>query len=275
KSYPVGRSQNAVEADFLGVSNRLEEVRGERRLPAGKEHDDLPARLEGNGAVENRLDVLPFRFVNVADLVGIHEAGIAHHVAPVGHIHGQDRAPAKLDRGTAVTVDVFVFRAPEVSAKEETFNTAGEVRVGGENILKRPVFLARLAHEDSTVFLYDLRLDFARVFVSQQGQVGIPIDDGGAYFGHTARAKGVCDSGKTEGRGRAFIALEHLARRPLRSRELSFRKPPVNGLESLPGQVRKPGNQRCSPATAQQFLNLFIPEHVDRVHLSAPYHGIK
>jgi len=143
-----------------------------------------------------------------------------------------------------VTVDAFVFRAPEVSAKEETFNTAGEVRVGGENILKRPVFLARLAHEDSTVFLYDLRLDFARVFVSQQGQVGIPIDDGGAYFGHTARAKGVCDSWKTEGRGRAFIALEHLARRPLRSRELSFRKPPVNGLESLPGQVRKPGNQR-------------------------------
>src|SRR5215470_12925168 len=41
----VRRSKHAVESDFFRVSDCVQKVRRQRRLAAGKENDDLPARF--------------------------------------------------------------------------------------------------------------------------------------------------------------------------------------------------------------------------------------
>ena len=54
--------------------------------------------------VQQLLHVVERQLVDVADLVGVHEARIAHHVAAVGQVDGEDGAAAVLDRGGAVIV---------------------------------------------------------------------------------------------------------------------------------------------------------------------------
>ena len=56
---PVGGGLNAVVADLSGVTNCVQEVRRQRRLTAGKLHGHLPARLDRNRVVQQRLDVFP------------------------------------------------------------------------------------------------------------------------------------------------------------------------------------------------------------------------
>src|SRR6185503_9830699 len=77
---------HAVVADLLGVAARVEEVRGERRLATGELHRHLPLRLQGDGVVEQRFDLFPAELVHEADLVRVHEARVAHHVAAVRQV---------------------------------------------------------------------------------------------------------------------------------------------------------------------------------------------
>ena len=51
----VRRGENAVKTDLFCVSDRLEKVRCDGRLAAREKDDDLTARLERNGAVEDLL----------------------------------------------------------------------------------------------------------------------------------------------------------------------------------------------------------------------------
>ena len=99
----VGRRQDSIETDLLRVSDRFEIVRRKCRLAAGEENDDLAFRFERDGAIKNRFCVFERRLVNIADLIRIHEARIAHHVAAVGQIDSQHRAAAKLDVRRSVT----------------------------------------------------------------------------------------------------------------------------------------------------------------------------
>src|SRR5688572_32340369 len=93
----VSRCKNAIETDLLRVSDGFEVVRRERRLTAGEENDHLASWFERNGTVEDRFRVFERRFVNVANLVSVHEARIAHHVAAIGQVYSQHRAAPKLD----------------------------------------------------------------------------------------------------------------------------------------------------------------------------------
>ena len=61
--------------------------------------------------------------VDVADLVGVHEARVAHHVAAVGQVDRQHRAAAVLDRRGAVVVQ-RVGDGREVAARKERFEAA-------------------------------------------------------------------------------------------------------------------------------------------------------
>ena len=65
-------------------------MRRDRRLAARKLHGHLAARLDRDRLVENVLDLVEGKLVDEADLVGIHEAGIAHHVAAVRQVNRQD-----------------------------------------------------------------------------------------------------------------------------------------------------------------------------------------
>src|SRR5438034_7769976 len=84
KTNPVSSCHDSVEANLLSISHGIDEMRRDGRFTPGKENDDLAARLEGNGAVQNGFDVFKVWLMHVADLVGIHETGIAHHIASVG-----------------------------------------------------------------------------------------------------------------------------------------------------------------------------------------------
>ena len=86
---PVGRALHAVVAHLPGIRDGVKEVRRQRRLAAGKLDRHLPPRLDRDGIVEDLPDILPAQLMHESDLVGVHEARIAHHVAPVGQIHGQ------------------------------------------------------------------------------------------------------------------------------------------------------------------------------------------
>ncbi len=92
----VGRRLHRVVANLAGVADGIQEVGRKRRLATGELHRHLAARLDGDGVVQHRLDVFPAQLVDEADLVGVHEAGIAHHVAAIGQVDGQHRAASVL-----------------------------------------------------------------------------------------------------------------------------------------------------------------------------------
>ena len=58
-----------------------------------------------------------------------------------------------------MNVHIAIVNAFEVSAEREAFHPSKEVRVIGECILERTMFLAGLPHEDASAFLQYLRLD--------------------------------------------------------------------------------------------------------------------
>jgi len=80
----VGGGLHAVVADLAGVGHGLEEVRTHGWLAAGELHGHLTAWLDAQSVIKNFLNFVPTEFVNVTNLVGVHEAGIAHHVAAIG-----------------------------------------------------------------------------------------------------------------------------------------------------------------------------------------------
>ena len=98
----VRRGENSIEANLLRVRHCFQIVRRKRRLAAGEKNDDLAFRFERDGAIENRFRVFKSRLVNIADLVRVHEARIAHHVAAISQVHRQHGATAKLDIRSSV-----------------------------------------------------------------------------------------------------------------------------------------------------------------------------
>ena len=107
----VGRGLDQPVADLLGVGAGLEEVRRHRGLAARVLHHHLPPRLERDRVVQDLLHVVEGELVDVAHLVGVHEARVAHHVAAVGQVHREHRAAAVADARGAVAVDGRVPRA--------------------------------------------------------------------------------------------------------------------------------------------------------------------
>src|SRR6185503_7121306 len=82
----VRRALDAEIANLARVSHGIEEVRAECGLPAGKLNAELAPGLHAQAVVEDLLDVAPFELVDVPDLIGVHEARVAHHVAAVGQV---------------------------------------------------------------------------------------------------------------------------------------------------------------------------------------------
>ena len=107
------------------------------------------------------------QLVNVAHLVGIHEAGIAHHVAAVGEIHRQNGAAAVLDGAAAVVVQTFVVVGRNVAAGEVLLDPLEELHVDGHEVFGLPVLGAFLDHPDLAVALDNVGLDLADLLMEQ------------------------------------------------------------------------------------------------------------
>jgi len=103
--------------------------------------------------------------VDVADLVGIHEAGIAHHVAPVREIDSEDRAASVFHRRSSMMVQMFVLMGTDVAAGENIFEVLREFGVNRHQVFEVPVLGAVLDHPDFAVAFDDLGLDLADFFV--------------------------------------------------------------------------------------------------------------
>ncbi len=161
------------------VGDGVEEVGRQRGLAAGELNAHLPPGLDGDGVVEHGLDFVPGEFVDEADLVGVHEAGIAHHVAAVGEIDGENRAATVGDGRCAVVVQLLVAFAvgADVAAGEALFEVLEEVGVDGHHVFKVAVLGAVLDHQDLAVALDDLGLDFADLFVEQDFVRQLAVED--------------------------------------------------------------------------------------------------
>ena len=151
-----------------------------------------------------------------ADLVGIHEARIAHHVAAVREIDRQHRSAAVLHRAGAVIVELFVVVRADVAAGEALFEVLEERRVDRHHVFEMAVLRAVLHHQDLAVALDDLRLDLADLLVQQDFVGKLAVDDLLADFGDAARAQGIGLAGPAERRLRLFPGLQQRLVRPLR-----------------------------------------------------------
>ncbi len=89
------------------------------------------------------------------DLIGVHEARIAHHVAAVGQIDGQHRSAAVRDGAGAVVVQLFVVVGADVAARENVFQVLEERRIGRHDVFEVAVDRAILDHHDLAVAFDD------------------------------------------------------------------------------------------------------------------------
>ena len=146
--------------------------------------------------------------MNKTHLVGIHKAGIAHHVATIGEVDGQHRSAAMLDGAGAVVVQGFIIVGADIAAREDFFEMLEKIGIHGHHVLKVAMLGAILHHEDLAVALDDLGLDLAGLFVQQNFVRQLAIDDLLADFRDALRAQRICAAGPSERGLRLLIRLE-------------------------------------------------------------------
>jgi len=76
--------------------------------------------------------------VNVADLISVHEARIAHHVAAIGEVDREHRAAAITYRARTVLVQSFVVVRGNVAARKILFNPTEELGIDGHQVSQVP-----------------------------------------------------------------------------------------------------------------------------------------
>jgi len=233
-------------------------MRGEGRLAAGELNGELPAGLDRSRVVQELLDVLPFELVNEPDLVGVHEAGVAHHVAAVRQVDREDRPAAVPDRGGPVVVKP-VFRYDEVPARIERLEPPEERGVRGHDVLEMSVCGTILLHHDPAAVLFDRGLDLPRVSLDQDLPVRFAREDPGANVFDAAGTKRVGLTGKPELREGTLALFQQRRRRPLRL-EGPLRDPPVDGADGSPEDVRPATQRRINRSSHHScFEVLLIP----------------
>ena len=232
---PVGRRLDAEVADLGRIPDGIEEDRRNGRLSAGELHGHLPPRLHRQRIVQKTLDLVEGQLVDVADLIGVHEAGVAHHVAAVGQVNRQDRPAPVLDGRRAVVVQLVGDRV-EVAARKETLDAAQKIRIDGQRIGEGAVLRAGLLDNDLAVALDDVGFDLANVRVDQRGDGLFAGENSRPGFAHAARAQRVGRPRPAQLRSRTLRALHERRRRPrgLKGWRLEL---PVDGLEQRPGQA--------------------------------------
>ena len=103
--------------------------------------------------------------MNESDLIGIHKAWVAHHIAPVRQIDCKNRATTILDRACPVVMELFVVVRPLVATRELILKVGKHLWISRHNVFKAPMLRALLDHPDLAVTLDNFSLDFTDFFV--------------------------------------------------------------------------------------------------------------
>src|SRR5271166_2505197 len=274
----VGRGLHAVVSDFARVGDGVEEVGRQRRLTPGELYRHLTPRLDGDGVVQHGLNFVPGKFVNEADLVGVHEAGIAHHVAAVSEVDGEHRSATVQHGAAAVMMELLVIVGPNVAAGEDLFEMLEEGGVDGHHVFEVAVLGAVLHHEDFAVALDDLGFDFAGLLVHEDFDGQLAVDDLLADFRHALGAERVGGARPSERRLRFLIGLQQRLIGPLgRKRRIGIDA--VDSVEYRPCAFG--GNGDSFLDILNRFVHLRLggkngggPPHIDRPS-SAPYNSYR
>ena len=184
------------------------------------------------------------QLVDEADLVGVHEAGVAHHVAAVGQVDRQHRAAAVLDRAAAVVVQLLVVVRADVAAREHLLEVLEELGVDRHHVFEVAVNRAVLHHQDLAVALEDRRLDLADLLVQQDADVLLAVEDLLPRFAHAGRAERVGLARPAERRLGLLLRLQQRLVRPLRG-ERGVLRDLVQSVEHHPRPV---GGDRRAPS---------------------------
>src|SRR4030095_3244073 len=137
----------------------------------------------------------------------------------------------------AVAVDELVADGREVAAGIAALDRAAPLGVDGEEVLERPVLVARLADEDLPVLLDEHRGNLTLVAVGEHGEVALAADDLVTSLDHALRTQRIRLPREAEGRVGALTALQQRSRSPVRPRRLRLRNETIDGLECAPPQV--------------------------------------
>src|SRR5271156_1219577 len=123
----VRRGLHAVVADFARKAHGIQETRMHGGFAAGGLHGHMTARFALGGGLEDFLTFFPVQFVNVDNLVRVHEAGIPQYVAAVGQVHGEHGAAAVANSARTVPMHVFIVVRRDVATGEILFNPFEEL----------------------------------------------------------------------------------------------------------------------------------------------------
>ena len=177
--------------------------------------------------------------MDVADLIRVHEAWIAHHVAAVGEIDREHRAASVLNGRGAVIVQAGCDGL-EVAAGKQVFDAREKRRVDRERVGKRAVGGAGLLDHDLAVAFEDVRADLARVIVDERLDRLLARQDALARHLDALRAERIGAPRPAEGRLGSFRALQERTGRPRRLKRLG-RKTPIERLQDRPGDASRSG----------------------------------
>ena len=211
----IRRSLHRVVANLTGVGDSIEEVGRQGRLTAGELDRHLAARLDLDRIVQHGLDLVPRQFVDEANLVRVHEAGIAHHVATVGQIDGQHRTAAMGDGRGAVVVEFLIIVGADIAARENFFKMGEKLGIDRHDVFEVTVLGAILHHQDLAIALDDLRLDLANLLVQKDLVGQLAINNCLADLRNAFGAERVSRTGPAKGRLLFLIRLEQRLVRPL------------------------------------------------------------
>ena len=189
-----------------------------------------------------------------ADLVRVHKAGIAHHVAAVGQVNRQHRPTAVGHCRGAVVVQTLVVMRLDIAARKHFFEVAEKLSVNGHYVFKVAMDRAVLHHQDLAVALDDLRLDLADLFVQQDLVRQLAVDDLLPNFRNAFGAERVCCTRPAKGRLLLLVALQQGLIRPLR-REAGIRLDAVELLEDCPRALG--GKGQCALSVLHGFRHSF------------------
>src|SRR5262249_8882336 len=99
----VGGSLNAVVSELTSIADCLDKVRRHGRFAARKLNRHLPSRFDLECILHDFLNLFPAQFVDVSDLIGVHEAWVTHHVATVRQVNREYRTTTVFDcAGTVI-----------------------------------------------------------------------------------------------------------------------------------------------------------------------------